>query len=138
MRRAEHAHARECIVKVGWLGLHASWEPTASSAQAPDEAAPAPTTTGLLLARVCMLAGSRSQGHVTRMNPSSTTVAKIIELSSQSPTSFQDAIEAGVARASQTLRNIEGVWIKEQSLSVVDGKIKAYRVIMKVTFVFTE
>jgi hypothetical protein len=72
------------------------------------------------------------------MNNASATVAKVIEISSQSPTSFQDAIDAGVARAAQTLRNVEGVWIKEQSLSVADGKIKAYRVVMKVTFVFEE
>ena len=34
--------------------------------------------------------------------------------------------------------NIQGVWIKEQSLSIKDGKIEGYRVVMKVTFLFEE
>ena len=72
------------------------------------------------------------------MQQATTTVAKIIELSSQSNKSFQDAMEAGVARAHKTLRNIQGVWIKEQSLSIKDGKIDGYRVVMKVTFLFEE
>lgn len=72
------------------------------------------------------------------MNTTSGNVAKVIEISAESPTSFQDAIDLGVERASKTLRNVEGVWIKEQSLSVADGKVKAYRVVMKVTFVFEE
>jgi flavin-binding protein dodecin len=67
-----------------------------------------------------------------------TGIAKIIELSAQSSKSFEDAIDSGIARANKTLRNIQGVWIKEQSLSVTDGKISAYRVVMKVTFVFEE
>jgi flavin-binding protein dodecin len=72
------------------------------------------------------------------MSTTTSSVAKVIEISAQSPKSFQDAVDTGVARASATLRNVEGVWIKEQSLSVADGKIKAYRVVMKVTFVFEE
>lgn len=64
------------------------------------------------------------------------SVAKIIELSAQSSKSFEHAIETGLVRASETLRGIQGVWIKEQSLAVTDGKISAYRVVMKVTFVF--
>lgn len=66
------------------------------------------------------------------------TVAKIVELSSQSTTSFQDALERGVARASQTLKNLRGAWVKEQELCIENGKIVAYRVIMKVTFVLEE
>ncbi len=69
---------------------------------------------------------------------SNDTVAKIVELSAQSTSSFQDAIERGVARAGQTLKNVRGAWVKEQELSVENGKIVAYRVIMKVTFVLDE
>lgn len=69
---------------------------------------------------------------------STSTVAKVVEISSQSTSSFQDAIERGVVRASETLKNVRGAWVKEQELSVEDGKIVAYRVIMKVTFVLDE
>lgn len=63
------------------------------------------------------------------------TVAKIIEISAQSAVSFHDAIERGLSRASATLKGIQGAWVKEQEVVLEDGKIAAYRVVMKVTFV---
>lgn len=71
-------------------------------------------------------------------SPAVDTIAKVVELSAQSTTSLQDAIERGVARAHQTLKNVRGAWIKEQELCIENGKIVAYRVIMKVTFVLEE
>jgi dodecin len=67
------------------------------------------------------------------------SVAKVTEISSQSPTSFDDAIRQGLARAGKKLHNIRGAWIKEQQV-LVDGKgqIAGYRVDMKVTFVLDE
>lgn len=64
----------------------------------------------------------------------STSTAKIVELSSESTVSFDDALKAGIARASKTIEGIQGVWIKDQELLVEDGKISRYRVHMKVTF----
>jgi dodecin len=63
------------------------------------------------------------------------SVAKVIELTSSSSESFEDAIRQGIARASKTLKNIQGAWIKEQQLSIQDGRITGYRVNMMVTFV---
>lgn len=63
------------------------------------------------------------------------TIAKIIEISSDSTTSFQDAIEAGIKRAERTVKNVKGAWISEQKLSIDGGKITSYRVIMRVSFV---
>lgn len=63
------------------------------------------------------------------------SVAKVVELTSNSPESFEDAIRQGVARASKTLKNIEGAWIKEQQVNITDGRITGYRVNMLVTFV---
>ena len=63
------------------------------------------------------------------------SVAKVIELSSSSSKSFEDAIQQGVSRASKSLKNVEGAWIKEQQVSVQDGRITGYRVNMMVTFV---
>ena len=63
------------------------------------------------------------------------SVAKIIEISSTSEKSFEDAISAGIARASKTVKNIRGAWIKEQKIDVEKGKIVRYRVFMRLTFV---
>lgn len=63
------------------------------------------------------------------------SVAKIIEITSTSPTSFDDAIRAGIERASKTIDNIKGAWISDQQVVVDDGKIVGYRVAMKITFV---
>lgn len=63
------------------------------------------------------------------------SVAKIIEISSDSTSSFQDAIESGIKRAEKTLKNVRGAWIAEQKLTVERGVIKSYRVIMRVSFI---
>lgn len=66
------------------------------------------------------------------------SVARVTELSSTSDKSFEDAIQQGVARATKTLRNVRGAWIKEQEVQVEGGKIISYKVIMKVTFVLED
>jgi dodecin len=62
-------------------------------------------------------------------------VAKVIEITASSATSFEDAIQQGIAKASETVREIRGAWIKEQKVKVEDGAIVEYRVDLKVTFV---
>jgi dodecin len=66
------------------------------------------------------------------------TVARISEISSSSPKSFDDAINIGIARAAKTLKNVTGAWVQDQKLVVTDGKITAYRVNLKVTFVLMD
>jgi flavin-binding protein dodecin len=66
------------------------------------------------------------------------SVAKVIEISSSSTKSFEDAIASGIARASKTIKDIRSAWIKEQSVVVEGNHIKEYRVDMKVTFVLHE
>jgi len=63
------------------------------------------------------------------------SVAKVIEISSISKKSFEDAIQHGISRAAKTVENIEGAWIQEQKVKVKDGKVVEYLVNMKVTFV---
>ena len=63
------------------------------------------------------------------------SVARVTEISSVSEKSFEDAIEQGIVRASETLHGIRGAWVKEQEVEVDDGKIVGYKVIMKLTFV---
>ena len=63
------------------------------------------------------------------------SVAKVIELSATSTRSFEDAIQQGVARATKTLKNVEGAWVKEQQVSIENGRISRYRVNLLVTFI---
>ena len=65
----------------------------------------------------------------------SATVAKVIEISSESPKGFEDAINSGIKRAHKTVKNIKGAWIQGQKVIVENGKVVAYRVDMKITFV---
>lgn len=62
------------------------------------------------------------------------SVAKVIEVSASSKVSFEDAINQGLLRACDTISNVRGAWIKEQKVSVENGKISSYRVNMQVTF----
>ena len=66
------------------------------------------------------------------------SVARVTEITSSSKVSFQDALEKGVERANKTLKNVKGAWVQEQKVEVADGRIIAYRVNMKVTFVLGE
>jgi flavin-binding protein dodecin len=66
------------------------------------------------------------------------SVAKITEIQSSSPKGFEDAIQAGIARANKTLRNITGAWVKSQKVVVESGKVTQYRVLMKVSFVLQD
>ncbi len=66
------------------------------------------------------------------------SVARVTEISSTSTKSFDDAVEQGIARASNTLRNIRGAWVKDSNVDVENGKIANYRVNMAVTFVLED
>lgn len=63
------------------------------------------------------------------------SVAKVTEIISSSSKSFDDAVEKGIERASETLKGITGAWVADQKVTVKDGKVDEYRVVMKVTFV---
>lgn len=66
------------------------------------------------------------------------SVAKVSEISASSSTSFEAAIAEGLERASKTLDNITGAWVSEMKVDVADGKVSAYQVNMKVTFVLKD
>ena len=62
-------------------------------------------------------------------------VAKVIELTASSPQSFEDAVRAGIEKSGETLRHIKGAWVSEQKVELEEGKITAYRVTLRITFV---
>ena len=63
------------------------------------------------------------------------SVARVSEITAESKKGFDDAIEEGIKRAHKTLKNVTGAWIRDQEVIIKEGKIKSYRVKMKVTFV---
>ena len=66
------------------------------------------------------------------------SIARITEISSTSQKSFEDAIQSAVSRATKTLRNVRGAWVKEQQIKIEDGKIVEYQVNLMITFVLEE
>ena len=62
------------------------------------------------------------------------SVAKIIEVTSSSSTSIEDAVQTGISKADSTLDNIEGAWVQDIKCVVKNGKVAEWRVNLKVTF----
>lgn len=68
------------------------------------------------------------------MRNNSMPVAKVVELVASSPTSFDDAVRQAVREASKTIRGIRGMEVVGFNVKVNDGKLKEYRVNVKVAF----
>ena len=66
------------------------------------------------------------------------TVARVTEISSTSPKSFDDAITQGINRATKTLRNVRSAWVKEQRVDIRNDQIAEYQVNLMVTFVLDD
>jgi dodecin len=66
------------------------------------------------------------------------SVARVTELSATSQTGFEDAINEAVARATKTLRSVEGAWVKDMNVLIEDNNIVGYKVNLEVTFVLEE
>lgn len=62
------------------------------------------------------------------------TVEKVVELVGESPEGWKDAIESAVAKASETIHNINGVEVKNLSAVVRDGKVAGYRADLHLAF----
>ena len=66
------------------------------------------------------------------------SVARVVELSAISDQSFEDAINVGVNRATSTLRNVEGAWVKDMNVMIENGSITGYKVNMAINFVLED
>jgi dodecin len=66
------------------------------------------------------------------------SVARVTEISAVSEEGFEDAIRQAIARATKTLRNVEGAWVKDQNVIIEDGNIVGYKVNLEVTFVLED
>lgn len=61
-------------------------------------------------------------------------VYKIVELVGSSEKSVEDAINTGIGRASQTLRNLRWFEVSNVRGEIKDGKVAHYQVSMKIGF----
>jgi flavin-binding protein dodecin len=64
----------------------------------------------------------------------SSHVYKILELTGSSPTSIEDAVNGAIAKANETVRNMQWFEIVETRGHIVDGKVAHWQVTMKVGF----
>ena len=63
-----------------------------------------------------------------------TDVAKVVELIGQSTDSWDDAVKNAVQRASETLDNITGVEVLNQTADISNGELVEYKVNVKLAF----
>lgn len=63
------------------------------------------------------------------------SVAKVIELKARSTQSFEDAVQQGLEKATESVDNVQSAWIQDQQVQVENGSVSSYQVTLKVTFV---
>ena len=61
-------------------------------------------------------------------------IAKVVEVNSSSQKSFEDAIQTGISKVTETVKNVQGAWINEQKVIIQDNKITEYRVNLEISF----
>ena len=61
-------------------------------------------------------------------------IAKVVEVNSSSAKIFEDAIQTGIAKVTETVKNVQGAWINEQKVVIKDNQIVEYRVNLKISF----
>jgi flavin-binding protein dodecin len=66
------------------------------------------------------------------------SVARVTEISATNSESLEAAINEGVARATSTLRNVEGAWVKDMNVLIENNNIVGYKVNLAVTFVLED
>ncbi len=66
------------------------------------------------------------------------SVARVIELSATSDQGFEEAINQGIQRATNTLRNVESAWVKDMNVEIENNQVTVYRVNLAITFVLEE
>ena len=66
------------------------------------------------------------------------SVARVTEISATNPESFEAAINEGINRATSTLRNVEGAWVKDMNVLISDNNIVGYKVNLAITFVLED
>lgn len=66
------------------------------------------------------------------------SVYKVIELIGSSPDSWEKAAAAAVEKAAKTLRDLRIAEVVQLDMQIEDGRIRAYRAKLKVSFKYEE
>lgn len=61
-------------------------------------------------------------------------VYKMIELTGSSPVSIEEAVGSAIAKASETIRNLQWFEVTDTSGHIVDGKVAHWQVTLKIGF----
>ena len=62
-------------------------------------------------------------------------IAKNIEVICSSTTGIEDAVSSGIVKAGETIKNIEGAWVKDTKVVVRNNQVAEWRVTLVVTFI---
>nr|WP_300004939.1 dodecin family protein [Tissierella sp.] len=65
-------------------------------------------------------------------------VVKVIEIIAESTESWEDAAQVAVREVSKTVKNIQGVYVKDFQAVVEDNNVVKYRVNAKISFLVKE
>lgn len=63
------------------------------------------------------------------------SVAKTIEVIASSSSGIEDAVRKGIAKVGETVKNMEGVWVKDTKAVVKGDSIAEWRVTIVITFI---
>jgi dodecin len=64
------------------------------------------------------------------------SIAKVIELNSSSPNSMEDAVQTGLSKCAETVKNIKGAWVNEIKVVTDDaGRVNEWRVNLRISFI---
>lgn len=62
-------------------------------------------------------------------------IAKNIEVICSSTAGIEDAVSSGIVKAGETIKNIEGAWVKDTKVVVRNNQVAEWRVTLVVTFI---
>ena len=62
-------------------------------------------------------------------------VAKTLEIISSSTESIETAVRDGIAKAAETVHDIQEAWVQGTKAVVRDNKVVEWRVTLKITFI---
>ena len=62
------------------------------------------------------------------------SILKVIEVLSNSETSWEDATKRAVKKAGKSVKNIRSAYVNEMTTVVKDGEVTEFRVNVKITF----
>ncbi|MDR9486193.1 MAG: dodecin family protein [Sediminimonas sp.] len=62
------------------------------------------------------------------------SMLKVVEVLAESNKSFEDAAQNAVNQASESVRNIKSIYIKDMNAAIENNKIVSYRVNAKISF----